>query len=186
LQACLPSRFLNENALRKGGVYCNNCVFANVHAGFIRVRGAFKARLSVDLRCFGAFQVVFQPHERNRLRISIRPGREIQCKPAAGFFAASMAHGLKRSGRAADGVGWDWQRTAMEITLPARITNPRITNRGTRDLWGTEYTIPYQGRPAYTVSILEFRNGKVMHETQYFADPFEAPSWWSQWVQRMA
>jgi hypothetical protein len=24
-----------------------------------------------------------------------------------------------------------------------------------------------------------------VHETQYFADPFEAPAWRSQWVQRM-
>ena len=56
---------------------------------------------------------------------------------------------------------------------------------GKHDLWVTEYTIDYQGKPAYTVSIMEFRNGKVVHETQYFADPFEAPAWRSQWVQRM-
>jgi hypothetical protein len=24
---------------------------------------------------------------------------------------------------------------------------------------------------------MEFRYGKVVHETQYFADPFEAPAW---------
>jgi hypothetical protein len=57
---------------------------------------------------------------------------------------------------------------------------------GTGDLWITEYTITYQGRPTYTVSIMEFRNGKVAHETQYFADPFEAPAWRRQWVQRTA
>jgi hypothetical protein len=56
---------------------------------------------------------------------------------------------------------------------------------GTGDLWVTEYMITYQRRPAYTVSIMEFRDGKVVHETQYFADPFEAPAWRSQWVQRM-
>jgi hypothetical protein len=56
---------------------------------------------------------------------------------------------------------------------------------GNGDLWVTEYTITYQGKPAYTVSIMEFRNGKVVHETQYFADPFEAPVWRSQWVQQM-
>jgi hypothetical protein len=56
---------------------------------------------------------------------------------------------------------------------------------GNGDLWITEYTITYQGRPAYTVSIMEFRNGKVVHETQYFADPFEAPAWRKQWVQQM-
>jgi hypothetical protein len=35
------------------------------------------------------------------------------------------------------------------------------------------------------VSIMEFRNGKVVHETQYFADPFAAPAWRSQWVQQI-
>jgi len=56
---------------------------------------------------------------------------------------------------------------------------------GREDLWVTEYTIDYQGRAAFTVSIMEFRGGKVVHETQYFADPFEAPAWRSQWVGRM-
>ena len=59
-------------------------------------------------------------------------------------------------------------------------------NLGTGDLWITEYTITYQGRPADTVSIMEFRSGKVVRETQYFADPFDAPAWRSQWVQRIA
>ena len=57
---------------------------------------------------------------------------------------------------------------------------------GVADLWITEYLITYQGRQAYTVSIMEFRNGKVVHETQYFADAFEAPAWRSQWVQQRA
>ncbi len=57
---------------------------------------------------------------------------------------------------------------------------------GKDNLWITEYVITYQGRPTYTVSIMEFRDGKVTHETQYFADPFEAPDWRSQWVQRIS
>ncbi len=57
---------------------------------------------------------------------------------------------------------------------------------GEDNLWITEYTITYQGRAAYTVSIMEFRDGKVVHETQYFADPFDAPAWRSQWVDRIA
>jgi ketosteroid isomerase-like protein len=56
---------------------------------------------------------------------------------------------------------------------------------GDGDLWITEYVITYQGRPAYTVSIMQFANGKVNHETQYFADPFDAPAWRDQWVTRM-
>jgi len=66
---------------------------------------------------------------------------------------------------------------------PSGFNVRRIVGSG--DLWITEYTITYQGKPAYTVSIMEFRDGKVVHETQYFADPFEAPAWRSQWVQRM-
>jgi hypothetical protein len=47
----------------------------------------------------------------------------------------------------------------------------RITGAG--DLWVTEFILLYDGRPSYTVSIMEFQDGKVIRETQYFADPFE-------------
>ena len=65
---------------------------------------------------------------------------------------------------------------------PSGFEVKRILGKG--DLWITEYTIVYQGRPAFTVSIMEFCNGKVVHETQYFADAFEAPAWRKQWVQQ--
>jgi hypothetical protein len=55
--------------------------------------------------------------------------------------------------------------------------------QGRADLWVTEYTISYQGRTSCVVSIMEFRNGKVVHETQYFSDPFEAPAWRKPWVE---
>src|SRR4029077_12660677 len=42
---------------------------------------------------------------------------------------------------------------------PSGFKVKRILGNG--DLWITEYTITYQGRLAYTVSIMEFRNGKV-------------------------
>ena len=66
---------------------------------------------------------------------------------------------------------------------PSGFNVRRIQGKG--DLWVTEYIITYQGKLAYTVSIMEFRGDKVVHETQYFADPFEAPAWRSQWVQRI-
>jgi hypothetical protein len=48
---------------------------------------------------------------------------------------------------------------------------------GGGDLWITEFTLTYDGVPSYAVSIMEFRDGLVAHETQYFADRFEpAPS----------
>ena len=53
------------------------------------------------------------------------------------------------------------------------------------DLWVSEYVITYDGRPVYTVSIMEFRDGKVAREKQYFADPFDPPAWRTQWVEQM-
>ncbi len=48
---------------------------------------------------------------------------------------------------------------------------------GGGDLWVTEFVLSYDGVPSYAVSIMEFRDGLVAHETQYFADRFDpAPS----------
>ena len=41
------------------------------------------------------------------------------------------------------------------------------------------------GKPSYTVSIMEFSGDKVERETQDFADPFLAPAWRAQWVEQM-
>jgi ketosteroid isomerase-like protein len=64
-----------------------------------------------------------------------------------------------------------------------RFTIRRIVGGG--DLWVTEFTLTYDGKPSYTVSIMEFRGEKVERETQYFADPFPAPAFRAQWVERM-
>jgi hypothetical protein len=56
---------------------------------------------------------------------------------------------------------------------------------GSGDLWVTEFILTYDGKPSYTVSIMEFRDDKVGRETQYFADPFLAPAWRAHWVERM-
>jgi hypothetical protein len=56
-----------------------------------------------------------------------------------------------------------------------RFTVRRIIGGG--DLWITEFVLAYDGIPSYAVSIMEFREGLVAHETQYFADRFDpAPS----------
>jgi hypothetical protein len=51
----------------------------------------------------------------------------------------------------------------------------RIT--GTGSLWVSECVITYDGAPTYSVSIMEFAYDHVVHESQYFADPFGAPPW---------
>ena len=48
---------------------------------------------------------------------------------------------------------------------------------GLDDLWVSEFVLTYDGVPSYAVSIMEFRDGLVAKETQYFSDRFEpAPS----------
>jgi hypothetical protein len=49
-----------------------------------------------------------------------------------------------------------------------RFTVRRIIGSG--DLWVTEFVLSYDGIPSYTVSIMEFHEGLVVNETQYFAD----------------
>jgi hypothetical protein len=67
-------------------------------------------------------------------------------------------------------------------------SNKRFTVRrivGSGDLWVTEFILTYDSKPSYTVSIMEFAGDKVARETQYFADPFVAPAFRAQWVERM-
>jgi hypothetical protein len=47
---------------------------------------------------------------------------------------------------------------------------------GSGSLWVSECVITYDGVPTISVSVMEFDDGLVAHETQYFADPFEAPA----------
>jgi SnoaL-like protein len=65
-----------------------------------------------------------------------------------------------------------------------RFTVRRMIGGG--DLWITEFVLTYDGVPSYAVSIMEFRDGQVAHETQYFADRFEPASSRSHLVERMS
>jgi hypothetical protein len=56
---------------------------------------------------------------------------------------------------------------------------------GSGELWVTEFILTYDAKPSYTVSVMEFKGDKVARETQYFADPFVAPTFRAQWVERM-
>jgi hypothetical protein len=65
-----------------------------------------------------------------------------------------------------------------------RFSVRRIAGSG--NLWVTEFILTYDGKPSYTVSIMEFRDGKVARETQYFGDPFPPGPSRAQWVERMS
>jgi hypothetical protein len=66
-----------------------------------------------------------------------------------------------------------------------KLTLRRIVKPG--QAWVAEGTIDYgDGTPVSVVSILETdADGKIMRETDYFANPFEAPEWRRQWVEQM-
>jgi hypothetical protein len=58
-----------------------------------------------------------------------------------------------------------------------RFTVERKRIIGSGDLWVTEFILSYDGVRCYTVSIMEFREGLVANETQYFSDRSDpAPS----------
>ena len=79
-------------------------------------------------------------------------------------------------------------RRKIQSSRAAQPNRKRFTVRriiGAGDLWVTEFVLTYDGRPSYTVSIMEFTGDKVARETQYFADPFPAPAFRAQWVERM-
>ncbi len=65
-----------------------------------------------------------------------------------------------------------------------RFTLRRIVGAG--DLWVSEFIITYDGQPSHSVSVMEFLDGKVARETQYFGDPFEPGPSRAHLVERMA
>ena len=52
-------------------------------------------------------------------------------------------------------------------------------------LWVVEIVSDYGGQIYNATLIIELRDGKVLRETRYYAEPFEAPEWRAQWVERM-
>ena len=53
-------------------------------------------------------------------------------------------------------------------------------------LWVLEGVNDYGGGQVYNVAvIIELKDGKMWRDTRYYAEPFEAPEWRAQWVERM-
>jgi ketosteroid isomerase-like protein len=75
---------------------------------------------------------------------------------------------------------------AINRNFPGGV--PSLTVRRVRsggDIAAVEVELVYaDGSRFQGVSIMEFRDGKVVRETDYFAQPFVAPQWRAQWVER--
>jgi hypothetical protein len=79
-------------------------------------------------------------------------------------------------------------RANIKASRAAQPNQKRFAVRriiGAGALWVTEYVLTYDGVPSYAVSIMEFVEGRVARETQYFADAFSPGPSRAQWVERM-
>jgi hypothetical protein len=64
---------------------------------------------------------------------------------------------------------------------PPKIQVRRISGEG--DLWTVEAVSDYgEGAIFHAVLLLEFRDGRILREVRYYAEPFEAPAGRAQWT----
>ncbi len=67
---------------------------------------------------------------------------------------------------------------------PPSIQVRRVLVRG--GLWVVEGINDYGGGQVFDVVLLiELKDGKIWRDRRYYAEPFEAPEWRAQWVERM-
>jgi SnoaL-like protein len=75
-----------------------------------------------------------------------------------------------------------------EVYAERSGTSPKFTYKrmlGGGDVFVIEGTIDYgDGIPVSYVGIGELRDGKVAKMTEYFANPFEAPAWRAEFVEK--
>jgi hypothetical protein len=103
---------------------------------------------------------------------------------------------------AADDIVQEWPQSGERILGRANIeavnqnypastgTSPKMELRRILkpgEAWVIEGTIDYgDGIPVSAVSIIETgADDKIVRQTDYFANPFEAPAWRKKWVERM-
>jgi ketosteroid isomerase-like protein len=96
-------------------------------------------------------------------------------------FADDAVMEIPQSGELIAGAA---NRRAVYGAMPLlpRVTVRRI--RGDGDFWTAEATLVYDTRAYAVAFIFEFRDGKIVRETGYWADPFEPPAWREAWVRR--
>jgi hypothetical protein len=103
---------------------------------------------------------------------------------ASGYLHEDFVQEWPQSGERI--VGRD-NAIAVNQNFPGGL--PRMRFRRTlagADLAVLELELTYADGSRYlAVSVIELYDGKVMKETDYFAQPFPAPQWRAQWVERM-
>ncbi|MCV7411605.1 hypothetical protein AWC05_16170 [Mycobacterium florentinum] len=77
-------------------------------------------------------------------------------------------------------------RQNIQASRAAQPNSKRFTVRrllGGGDLWISELVLTYDGQPFYVVSVMEFEDGEVVRETQYFGEAFEPGPSRAQFVE---
>ena len=76
---------------------------------------------------------------------------------------------------------------AINRNFPGGLPTMRLRRTSASgDVAVVEVALEYSDGSVYqAVSIMEVRDGKVVTETDYFAQPFDPPQWRAQWVRRM-
>jgi ketosteroid isomerase-like protein len=103
---------------------------------------------------------------------------------AAGHLHPDFVQEWPQSGERIRGAA---NALAVNRNFPGGV--PAMTFRGTvahGDLAVMQTELTYADGSRYLgVSLMEFRDGLIVKETDYFAEPFVAPQWRAQWVERM-
>jgi hypothetical protein len=75
-----------------------------------------------------------------------------------------------------------FQRAYPPGSLP-KFTVRRVVGGG--DVWTLEATGDYGGQIFHVAIVFELRDDKILRETRYYAEPFEAPEWRARWVEEI-
>jgi hypothetical protein len=101
---------------------------------------------------------------------------------------------------ATDDFVQEWPQSGERLTKEATLrlgekyedlsgTSPKFTYKrmlGGGDVFVIEGTVDYgDGIPVSYVGIGELRDGKIAKMTEYFANPFEAPAWRADFVEKV-
>lgn len=101
---------------------------------------------------------------------------------------------------ASDDFAQEWPQSGERLSRDASLrmgemysektgTDPKFSYKrmlGGGNVFVIEGTIDYgDGIPVSYVGIGEIRDGKISKMTEYFANPFEAPAWRADFVERM-
>jgi ketosteroid isomerase-like protein len=77
----------------------------------------------------------------------------------------------------------NWRKIAENYPGLPNMTDHSYVLSG--DLGVMKMTLEYDGNRVYACEVVDFEEGKIKRARAYFADPFEAPEWRAQWVERM-